>query len=365
MERPDQHGQARTEVNRMLETGNAKMSGIGMRKPTAVGRSPSWCSCRRRLHLRPGRSLVTLLVTLAAIAFVVVPIGIREVPREIARWYRAAAAESSLNNDHASAVAQMDHAIQWDPEDPISYLVRASFKLENRQWQSGLDDCDRARKLDPDLEQVGSIRSQLLQHLGRHEAAIAEYQALLRRSGEASPGERASLLNALAYARAVGNRELRQAMEAADESLQIVTIPSALLDPAGYLCYARGYTVGEQGDDDLALQYLNEAYEHAHQAYERSVDAADSLDMMPRGRQEYEEQVNALKPHLLGILTLRANLFDKLEQTENAAQDRKRAKALGQKGTTVTSSRSTSRTRSCESRKSGIISTHAGSCTSD
>ncbi len=271
---------------------------------------------------RRGRSVTTLLVVLSAIAFVAVPVSLGELPREIARWYMAASAESSLNEDYAAAVAHMDQAIAWNGDDPELYLQRARYKLETQQWESGLEDCDHARRLAPDSPAINLTRSQCLQHLGRHEAAIEECKELLRRGAGASPGERAELLNGLAYVRAVGKRELRQALEASDESLQIVMIQSAVLDPGGYLCYARGYTAMRQSDTELALESLNEAVQYADSAYRQSVARWESLSQLPRGSEEYQERVAALRPHLLGILTLRAQLLDELERPDEAAKDR-------------------------------------------
>ncbi len=277
---------------------------------------------RPAVGARYGRSVTTLLVVLSAVAIVAVPVLLGEFPREMARWNVAASQESALNSDYVGAVAHLDRAVAWDAEEPAYYLLRAQYKLETRQWESGLEDCDRARQLAPDAVVIAFTRSQFLQHLGRHESAIEECKELLRREAGATPGRRASLLNTLAYVRAVGKRELREGLEDSDESLQIVMIPSALLDPAGYLGYARGYTALIQQDLELALTSLNEAVQHADAAYKRSVARWESLGKLPRVSQEYEEQVAALRPHLLGILTLRAQLFDELEQPDNAAKDR-------------------------------------------
>ena len=290
--------------------------------PSASGCAEAGGVCAR------GRSVTTLVVVLAAIAFVAVPVCVGELPREIARWYVAAAAESSLNEDYVAAVAHMDQAIAWNGEDPEFYLDRAAYKLETQQWESGLEDCDQARKLVPDSPAINLTRSEFLQHLGRPEAAIEEFKELLRRGAGDSPGVRAELLNGLAYVRAVGKRELPEALEASDESLQIVMIPSAVLDPGGYLCYARGYTAMRQGDTELALESLNEAVQHADSAYRQCVARLESLSKLPRGSEEYQERAAALRPHLFGILTLRAQLFDQLEQPDEAAKDRTEIESL-------------------------------------
>ena len=84
------------------------------------------------------------------IAVVVLPLAVREIPREIARWHAAAANEQAMNGDYAAAVASMDKAhVSGSSKTPVWWLLRAQYKLETGLWQSGLDDCDQARRLLP------------------------------------------------------------------------------------------------------------------------------------------------------------------------------------------------------------------------
>ncbi len=106
---------------------------------------------------RAGKTRGEVLVVIATIALVVVPVATVEWPREIARWQQAAAMELRLRDDYIAAVAHMDRAIAWDDSDAQLFLQRAEYKLNAQQWQSGLEDCDRARQLDPDDPLVAEL----------------------------------------------------------------------------------------------------------------------------------------------------------------------------------------------------------------
>jgi tetratricopeptide (TPR) repeat protein len=279
-----------------------------------------------------GIAVQRLLIVLVAITLVVAPVLMHEFPGEVARWYRDAAVEARLNQDNITAIEQLDKAIAWSDENPDLYLRRALFKLELCQWESGLEDCDRVRQLAPEFVEIGRTRSQFLLHLKRYESAIAELKEVLRESGDAKPRERANLLNALAYARAIGNLELQEGLEAIEESLEIVTPRAGVLDPLGYLCYHRGFTAMVRKENEVALESLSEAAESAEAVYQRSVDRLKALENLPRGREEYVRRVLALRSHLAGILNLRAMLCEELEQPEQAAIDRKRLEELAPNG---------------------------------
>ena len=107
----------------------------------------------------------------------------------------------------------MDRAIAWnDTGRAVCFCRRAEYKLDTQQWQSGLEDCDRARQLAPDSPLVGELRSEFLQHLGRHQEAVAEWREIVQAGGSALPVERAHELNGMAYAMAVGDVDLEEGL---------------------------------------------------------------------------------------------------------------------------------------------------------
>ncbi len=273
-----------------------------------------------------------LLIVVAVIALVVMPVLFHEAPREIARWYVAAAKEANLDDDSVAAVAHMDRAIAWNDSNAGLYLFRADCKLEAGQWESGLEDCDRALQLAPDDVGIRFTRSQILARLNRHESAIAELKEVLREQADETPGKRALSLNALAYARAVGKRELADGLANVNKSLEIAGTRAGILDPFGYLCASRGCSAMKRGDNEVALASLNDAARTAEAVYQRTLHRFEILKSLPSGGEEYAERTMVMRSHLAGILKLRATLFDELEQPKKAEHDRERIKELAPSG---------------------------------
>ena len=276
-----------------------------------------------------------MLVVLATIALVVVPVAVVEGPCEVARWHVAAADEQALNDDYVAAVTQLDRAIHWNDSEPQLYLERARYKLDAGQWQSGLEDCDHARSLMPDDARVGELRSQFLQHLGRHGEAVAEWREIMQAGGSPLPFLRAHQLNGMAYAMAVGTLDLKQGLAAVDESLRMIANVPAILDPAGVLSFGCAVTFKEKLDDNqLALSQASEARGYAEAALQRikQEQASQTEKKETRRSVALTNELQSLRAHLAGILDLRANLCDELEKPEEAEKDRQRKKELASDG---------------------------------
>ena len=184
-----------------------------------------------------------MLVVLATIALVVLPVAVVEWPREIARWHVAAADEQALNGDYVAAVTQLDRAIRWNDSDPQLYLQRARYKLEAGQWQSGLEDCDRARSLMPDDAARGGTPKPV--PATPRSSSVRRWRSggrSCKRGAVLCHSLRAHQLNGMAYAMAVGTLDLEQGLAAVEESLRMIANVPAILDPAGVLCFGRAVT---------------------------------------------------------------------------------------------------------------------------
>jgi tetratricopeptide (TPR) repeat protein len=311
-------------------TGGTSVMPSGDQRPRSSRQAASGC------HGRRGLSRTNLAVVLAAICLVAVPVLVRELPRERARWHAAAASELQLDQRYQEAIAEMDRAIELNEAEAAYYLQRAHYKLMTDQWESGLADCDLARQLAPqdvaiDIA-ITTIRVELLLHLKRYERAIAELKELMDVQSDLSPPQRAQLLNHLAYARAVGKRELTEGLAAVDEALEIVSSRVSVLDPRGYLEFHRAATLIQQGEKQQAIEALDKAERSARPRFEQNARRMAALAPLPRRRTEYVDRSRALRSHLAGILALRARLHEELEQPELAQRDRQSLKALAPEG---------------------------------
>lgn len=297
---------------------------------------PAWAITNARPNPtdRLGRTASQLVVVAAAVMLVVVPVLVTEMPREVARWYAAAADEMQLENKLDAATAYVGKAITWDPDDLSLYHQRAKIELQAKQWTAALQDCDRVRQLDPESSEVPAIRIAALQHLGRHAEGIAEAKRVVRLSDEDDPAQRSAALNTLAYTRAVANRELQEGLEDAEQAIRLLGNSVSTVDPEGYLWFGRAVSALQNKDNDLALTCLNEAAKRATALYKQNSDRLRALSVLPQLAIDYARRVAMLKAQLCGVLYQRAELLDELKRPEDAKRDRQRVKELTKDGNT-------------------------------
>ncbi len=186
-----------------------------------------------------GNRLVQLAVIGGAVLLVAGPVVYFESPREIVRWYRAAAVELALDGQDEAAIERLSQAIAWDDSSPALFVQRARLKSDSGDWPGALQDCDRAAELPGGAALAAMTRTECLQNLGRHAEAIQLWRDLLAETSDASEPERALLLNGFAYACAVGNTDLFEALKAVGEATDLSVNEAAMLDPPGFLYFAR------------------------------------------------------------------------------------------------------------------------------
>jgi tetratricopeptide (TPR) repeat protein len=263
---------------------------------------------------RPWSTRIAVLVVLA---IVLGPILYGGFPHEVASWYAAAAVEHRLNGDWEAAFGLLDRALAWDGEDAAFYSLRADWTFARKDYRGCLDDCDRVLELKPTDSSALVQRTQALQRLGRHEEAIADWSRLVRMHQADSAPTRATTLNGLAYARAVGNRDLGQALQDVEQALPLVAPNAAMLDTRGFIHLLRGDLKKAQGDLDLAVAMVEEQLKDAQ-------SATDYID-----RRRYELALHQEQEGAAVIRYHRALLNEKLGRTEQAKADGLRVRELG------------------------------------
>jgi tetratricopeptide (TPR) repeat protein len=264
------------------------------------------------------------------IALVVVPLVWAEVPVEIARWYRAAAEEAELDGDVSLSLGKLNHALGWSPNDSALYLYRSALNLEAKELSRALADVDRAKDLGhSDPVMISQQRALCLQRLGRHEEAIAETDRIVRLVGESAgrprlPGMPSRLsydsaLNFRAYARALAQRDLSEALRDIENAILRSgdQLNHAYLDTRGYLHFLLGDLENARVDMDRALADA-EAEFRAFKAREKPGD--------PR---LWAIQEKVLEANLAVIYHHRGLVYQQLGQLETAEHDLSRADELG------------------------------------
>jgi tetratricopeptide (TPR) repeat protein len=205
---------------------------------------------------RPRWGLRLLLLLL-----IVLPIGSCAalfVPQEVAGWYLTAALENREAGKNEEAYKNLGDAMRWLPDNPALLLQRGAWLLEDGETDSALADANRAADLSGDNYWVLSVRAQIFQKLGRHEEAIEDWKTIDRLSQAQGQPDRATALNGLAYARAVGKIDLKKGFENVDEALDLYPDNAAIRDTRGYLLHLTDKNEAALVDLDFAVKGMDE-----------------------------------------------------------------------------------------------------------
>jgi tetratricopeptide (TPR) repeat protein len=257
--------------------------------------------------------LAILIVVLLALG----PVMFLEGPSEVARWHQAAAMERWLAGDKKGALARLEHAFRWAPEQADAFVCRGDWRLEDQEFRKAIDDYNSALELDPTHFLALLNRSQAFQHLGLHNEAIRDWKKLVELGRSAPDHQRAVLLNGLAYAQALGNVELKEALENIIQAINLAGANAAMLDTRGYIHFCRGNLELARPDLDLAVAGM----EQEAKKEEQKRDYVDRL--------EFERNLKEIRKSVAVIRYHRALLFDAIGKPDQAESDRHRVQELG------------------------------------
>jgi len=329
------------------------MSGLGgsVSSGQAVAQEPAHGDLNRREVPRngnPSRRRILrwgLLATLLAVALVV---AIREAPRELARWQMAAAVEHQRNGDLDAALAAMDSAIERDSRSADLFRRRSQLRLEAALLEGNLDnerhareaslaDIDRAIELAGEKRQYLLQRSIILQHLGRHEEAVADWHAIVRIDARQpfwlqmlsdSNEQLYSSYNNRAYARALADIEYEDAMLEIEAALDHQPddhpgVPD-WLDTRGYLHWKQAKRHADLAEEHAmrADEFRKQAERHRelaeHHAVQASQHAQKAESHAERG--EVEMQQSELR---LAEVAQRSQQEEAKSQQEHSAHEQR------------------------------------------
>jgi len=264
---------------------------------------------------RSNRRAVLIIVVI--LGLMSAPMIFKWLPGEAARWRIAVAEEQRLDGDLPGAIRTLDAAIGEYPESAEIYLRRAAYHSEAKEYESAIQDLDQALVAGAAANVVLSERSQALHHLGKHAEAIEDCKELLRLSREERIGSPWEALNALAYARALGQVELKEGLENAEEAIRLAGPNLGILDTRGYLHYLLG-------EYESAADDLEQAVEQVEAYYARTPDA----EYLPDRRLHESDQRR--RNQMIAVLRYHRSLnYDKHGKHEKAKADRERVRELG------------------------------------
>ncbi|HUE73505.1 MAG TPA: hypothetical protein VMP01_21690 [Pirellulaceae bacterium] len=185
-------------------------------------------------------------------------IGWTEAPREVGRWYLAAAVEHRVNADYFRIIGRpqqaaqhaqlansyLEKALHWNADDGQAYLHRAKWRLADSESAGALADCQAAERLGISSWQVAHTKQSALVNLRRNREAVEEALKLhadARRTWSAADDVMA--LNGVAYFRALSREDLPLALSEINSALGQLPAGSndaAMLDTRGFILYEMG-----------------------------------------------------------------------------------------------------------------------------
>lgn len=283
---------------------------------------------------RPVRRIPWL--TLLLISGVVLAVyGYLEGPREIGRWYLAAAAEhwteaefaaargdpSRAAENREQAFDRLEEALRWSPEEPLWIAQRAQWLAAAGKHQEALEDCNLAIEKLGERTSLLGLRMTIYQQLGRHAEAVKDSERINDLSKTSGNPLRPEALNNLAYAKAIGKIDLDTALKEINESLRIGPENALFLDTRGFVRY-------QKGDYALALEDLQRACRNAEKELanmQKNLGSARKQSPDPR---LLEINLMQHKRNLGVIFYHRALIHEKLGHAAAARADHNKVKEL-------------------------------------
>jgi tetratricopeptide (TPR) repeat protein len=193
----------------------------------------------------------------------------REVTKAACRFVanRHANAASGLLVDEniAGALAKVEQALRWLPNDSALVYLRGQIFAEDENWEASLRDYTRViEELSPEFAFAYVKRAAVHEQMGDYVLAMED----LKQAMNLSPPDEPSLLNHHAYLCGLANSNLDTAQVEIDRALKLYraeakrqelpTIePAAFLDTRGFLRYRLGEYDQALSDIEKSLRYLN------------------------------------------------------------------------------------------------------------
>lgn len=228
----------------------------------------------------------------------------------VGRYYAQQAADAFDRGDLDAALAHVDRALSWQPDSVVFLWMRGMIHTRLRDYEKALSDCEAAVALKPNDEKVQRLRLNCLHHLHRQRDVAVVAGDVLQRS----IGNRAELLNTRAYARALGDFELEEALADIEEALAGSPENASFLD-------TRAYVLFKLGRHDEALVDLNRAVELVEQERDDFERLFQGRRLTQRDAAVKAEQLLQFDENLAVMHHHRGEVHEKLGNAAEAKKD--------------------------------------------
>lgn len=255
-----------------------------------------------------------LLVVVGVLSALAVHFDLPAQVRNVAAQYHGQQAVNlGRRNDLDGALVQIHQALAWKPVSPELnlklLLIRAELQHSKQDFAASLADIEQVLTIKPNDEYAQRFRIDLLYRTRRHREAVAAATEMLERR----IGDEAENLNTRAYARAVGNFELEEALKDVDRALDERPESASFLD-------TRGYVLFRLGRHQEALDELERAIALTEKQREEFEQLGKNLsnDKKP----DYDRRHKLFDEHLAVMYHHRGEVHEKLGHADEAKKDR-------------------------------------------
>ena len=246
----------------------------------------------------PGLSRSQRRIVRGVILLVLLPVGWSAIRTEIGFWYAADSQRALINGEITRSVRLLDKALEWDPDNLGHTIERCSRKLQTGDADWALADSDHALRLA--------------------RAAAADQLT------SDSVSNLVAALNLRAYAYALAEESLEEALENVEEAFDILgqETNAAMLDTRAYLKYLLGDYEGGLMDAERAVDLKERQLRYdRHSLLRHRMDQLDTKLLEFKDRQ-LDEMMAVYYQH-------RGLLYDAVGRSEEATKDLERAEQLG------------------------------------
>lgn len=258
-----------------------------------------------------------------------IPYGVVQVPREIGRWHLASALQLKSKGEAEAAYQELDAAGYWFPNSPELLLQRAEWKLEDGKPEEALADAKQMVAAGKESYRWLIIHASFLQHAGDFASAVEDWKKIEQFSLRSGNPPRATALNGVAYAEALANVDLDDALKNVDEALELVPNEPNILDTRGFVYYRRGDYEPALKDLDQAVKGLDDDLAAVDEAFGDETSPASyrrAVDMMPRGLKEINPMDAASKRQVYATAAAvahyhRSLVLKELDRKDEAEKD--------------------------------------------
>jgi tetratricopeptide (TPR) repeat protein len=281
--------------------------------------------------------LAKWFVVLAAATLVIGPLLGAGLHHERARWRIAAGLEHYLDDDVATAIADLDAAAEIAPDLVQVYLLRSQWRTQAGDYAGALADAEEALKLSPGDAQGVQLKADALLHSGRSREAAKVWIDFAAVPPSQYEHVSRDVLNVVAYYRALGNEDLKAAWAEINVALARLnqlgegaqSHPAWRAAQVAYLD-TRGYIRLLRRDRQGALDDLNSAVLGAErQRHERRLGLNTAARLGVIDPRLVERQFKEVDRTVAVIRYHRGLALESLDRVEEAEKDFRRVRELG------------------------------------